>query len=164
MLTKLFLQYKKRYFEMYGNNSAPAPLRQTGKSAMRKVGVLIRELSDDEDEDGVESSTSHVAANDLCAPWRKDFDGYLNSKDQLGNMSIVEWWGVCISRLVMATILSWNCSGTLLGMMSGHLSHAICSQLWHRLFPVNAHSHLQGSLSLNAVIDSNQTLWRLYSF
>ena len=100
MLTKLFPQYKKHYFEMYGNNLAPAPLQRTGKSAMRKVGILIRELSDDEDEEGVESSTSPITANDLHTPWRKDFNGYLNSKDQLGDMTIVEWWGVCISHIL----------------------------------------------------------------
>jgi hypothetical protein len=76
---------------MYGNSSAPAPLRRTGKSAMRKVGVLIRELSDDEDEVSIEPGTSSI---DLSKPWRKDFNGYLNSKDQLGNMTIIEWWGV----------------------------------------------------------------------
>ena len=67
---------------------------------MRKVGILIRELSDDEDEEGVESSTSPVTANDLHTPWRKDFNGYLNLKDQLGDMTIVEWWGVCISHIL----------------------------------------------------------------
>jgi hypothetical protein len=92
------LQYKKRYFEIYGNDSAPAPLRRTGKSAMRKVGILIRELSDDEDENSDELGTSPI---DLRSPWHKDFNGYLNSKDQLGNMTIVEWWGVGISFLVM---------------------------------------------------------------
>lgn len=64
---------------------------------MRKVGILIRELSDDEDEDDVESSTTPIAPNDLHAPWHKDFNRYLNSKDQLGNMTIIEWWGVRIS-------------------------------------------------------------------
>lgn len=92
------MQYKKRYYEMYGNNSAPVPLRRTGKSATRKVGILIRELSDDEDEDGIEPSVAPTqAGNDLRTPWNKDFNGYLNSKDQLGNMTIVEWWGVRIS-------------------------------------------------------------------
>ena len=76
-----------------GNNSTRSPQQlQTGKSAMRKVGNLIRQLSDDEDDDDIDPST-HAPDE---APWRKDFHGYLNSKDQLGNMSIVEWWGVRI--------------------------------------------------------------------
>lgn len=59
---------------------------------MRKIGILIRELSDDEDED----EASSITPEDLSAPWRKDFNGYLNSKDQLGNITIIEWWGVRI--------------------------------------------------------------------
>lgn len=100
MFNKLFLQYKTRYLEMYSNSSTLAPPQQkTGKSATRKIGTLIRELSDDEDEDEVDTST--IAPNELRAPWCKDFNGYLNSKDQLGDMSIVEWWGVSISRIFL---------------------------------------------------------------
>ena len=58
---------------------------------MRKVGVLIQELSDDEDEVSIELGTSSI---DLSKLWCKDFNGYLNLKDQLGNMTIIEWWGV----------------------------------------------------------------------
>ncbi|KAF8240617.1 hypothetical protein L208DRAFT_1514732, partial [Tricholoma matsutake] len=39
------------YLGMYSNNSVPALARRKGKSAMRKVGILIHELSDDDDED-----------------------------------------------------------------------------------------------------------------
>jgi hypothetical protein len=63
---------------------------------MRKFGTLIRELSDDEDD--IDMSTT--SPDELHAPWRKDFNGYLNSKDQLGNMSIVEWWGVSIPHVL----------------------------------------------------------------
>ena len=49
---------------MYGNNPAPAQPRRTGKSAMRKVGVLLRELSDDEDE--LSRSTTPTPTGD---PW-----------------------------------------------------------------------------------------------
>ena len=77
---------------MYGNNPAPPPTK-TGNLTTRKVGILLRELSDDEDDDklsfiGDVSSSQHV-------PWHSDFHGYLNSRDQLGTMTIVEWWGVC---------------------------------------------------------------------
>ena len=81
---------------MYGNNSAPAPRRRTGKSATRKLGILIRELSDDEDDADSSPAASPIVPEDLRAPWQKDFNGYLNSKDQLGNMTIMEWWGVSI--------------------------------------------------------------------
>jgi hypothetical protein len=85
-----------RYLEMHGqpgDNSTRSPQQlRTGKSAMCKVGNLIRQLSDDEDDDDIDASTHALDE----APWCKDFHRYLNSKDQLGNMSIVEWWGVHI--------------------------------------------------------------------
>ena len=83
---------------MYGN-LAPAPRRRTGKSATRKLGILIRELSDDED-DADSSPASPIVPEDLRAPWQNDFNGYLNSKDQLGNMTITEWWSVSIARIL----------------------------------------------------------------
>jgi hypothetical protein len=89
------LQYKERYIEIYTNNSAPSQPRRTGKSAIRKVGILIRELSDDDDDD--DANDDPVEPSDSTAPWRDDFNGYLYSKDQLGDMTIVEWWGVHIS-------------------------------------------------------------------
>jgi hypothetical protein len=91
---------------MYANNSAPSQPRRTGKSAIRKVGILIRELSDDDDDDDandddpVEPGASS-SSSDSMAPWRNDFNGYLYSKDQLGDMTIVEWWGVCISHALL---------------------------------------------------------------
>jgi hypothetical protein len=57
---------------MYGN-SAPAPHQQTGKSATRKLGILIHELSDDKD-DTDSSLASPIIPEDLHAPWKKDFN------------------------------------------------------------------------------------------
>lgn len=76
---------------MYGNNPPPPPKKTKGLMT-RKVGVLLRELSEDEDEE--EIPVIGDASNGLHAPWRADFYGYLNSRDQLGEMSIIEWWGV----------------------------------------------------------------------
>lgn len=61
---------------------------------MRKVSISICELSDDDDEGSIELGASPI---DLHTPWVKDFNSYL--KDQLGNMTIIEWWGVCISLI-----------------------------------------------------------------
>ena len=47
----IMLQYKECYIEIYMNKSAPSQPWRTGKSAIRKVGILIRELSDDNDDD-----------------------------------------------------------------------------------------------------------------
>ena len=61
--------------------------------------MLICELSDDDESDKEYEESgdfSTAAVGDLAAPWCKDFNGYLQSKDQLGDLSIVEWWGVHI--------------------------------------------------------------------
>jgi len=76
---------------MYGNNPAP-PLKRTESLTTHKVGILLRELSEDEDKDKV--PVVGDAPSSLNVPWATDFHGYLNSKDHLGTMTIVEWWGV----------------------------------------------------------------------
>ena len=91
---------------MYGTNPAQLQLQQTGKLARCKVGILIRELSDDDDDYENDENSDNDGDNmilspssmqgDSAAPWHKDFDGYLYSKDRLGEMSIIEWWGVHI--------------------------------------------------------------------
>jgi hypothetical protein len=90
---------------MHGNNPTPSQPRRTGKSAIRKVGILIRELSSDDDEDCMESGANSTTG-DSTDPWRKDFNGYLNSKDQLGDMTIVEWWGVSLLQMFYMIMLS----------------------------------------------------------
>ncbi|KAF8222675.1 hypothetical protein L208DRAFT_1321119, partial [Tricholoma matsutake] len=99
--------YKQLYLGMYSNNSVPALARHKGKSAIRKVGILIHELSDDDNEDnnGVQSHTSPIMPSEPSAPWRKDFFEYLNSTDQLSNMTIVEWWGVRVPRIMFDLIV-----------------------------------------------------------
>jgi hypothetical protein len=82
---------------MYGNNSALAQLRQTGKSAMRKVGVLLCELSDDEDEPS--SSATPAPIGDSSEPWLPGFNDYWTLSDHLGDTSIVEWWSVSSFKL-----------------------------------------------------------------
>ena len=61
-------------------------------------------MSDDDDDDanGDDSEPGASSApGDSTAPWLRDFNGYLYSKDQLGDMMIVEWWGVCISHKLL---------------------------------------------------------------
>ena len=79
---------------MYGNNPAP-PLKKAVNLTTHKVGVLLRELSEDEDEDKDKISDVGDVSSSQHALWHSDFHGYLNSRDQLGRMSIVEWWGIC---------------------------------------------------------------------
>lgn len=89
-------QYKQRYLEMYGNNPAPTQPRQTGKSAMRKVGVLLRELSDDKDE-----TSPSATPTPMGDPWLPGFNNYWKSSDHLGDISIVEWWSVDLVKLLV---------------------------------------------------------------
>jgi hypothetical protein len=102
---------------------------------MCKVGILIRELSDDDDDsnDGIESCASPITPSEPSAPWHKDFFGYLNSTDQLGNMTIVELvGGMCLSYHASFDLLTYSLVQYYPVMTSGYLLHAICSQLWRR--------------------------------
>ena len=92
-------QYNEHYIEIYMNNLAPSQPWQTGKSTIHKVGILIRELSNDDDDDD-DANDDPVEPSDSMALWRDDFNSYLYSKDQLGDMTIVEWWGVRIPYMI----------------------------------------------------------------
>lgn len=89
---------------MYGNRPVPVQPRRTGKSALRRLGTLTREISDDEADEKVENS-SPAPTGDLGDRWRKDFNGYLGSTDELGEMTIVEWWGVCFLILYLSALV-----------------------------------------------------------
>jgi hypothetical protein len=76
---------------MTRGNPVSAPSQHcVGKLTTHKVGVLLRELSDDKEEELDDQASQANPSN----PWHDDFHGYLHSRDQLGTMSIVEWWGV----------------------------------------------------------------------
>ncbi|OJT04203.1 hypothetical protein TRAPUB_5111 [Trametes pubescens] len=94
--------YKKRYYELAAKVDGPtteqrasatsAALRWEQQRARRRV------LSDDEDSDA--DNDSHTSAATALGgrsqpdPWRQDFHGYLNSPDDLGGKTIVQWWGI----------------------------------------------------------------------
>jgi hypothetical protein len=81
---------------MYAGNPVPPPNR-TGSLTTHKVGILLHELSDDKDN---ADTTSGDAPTNMNDPWCDDFKGYLHSRDQLGPMTIVEWWGVRMSFIL----------------------------------------------------------------
>jgi len=62
--------------------------------ASHKLGKLLRVLSDDEDEMGVDTGVGSPMMTPSGEPWLEDFRGYLNSTDQLRRLMIVQWWGV----------------------------------------------------------------------
>lgn len=77
---------------MYRSTPAPA-LSHVGSLASItscKVRVLLCELSDDKDN----TDPSNHRLDVLTDPWCGDFNSYLHSRDELGTMKIVEWWGV----------------------------------------------------------------------
>ena len=85
---------------MYSNsNNTSSTSRYTGAS--RKLGNLLRELSDDSesDEDNLMDVDGNVGLSRTVPsgdsePWLESFYGYLKSTDQLGKLTIVQWWGV----------------------------------------------------------------------
>ena len=72
---------------MYGDKRAPL---HAATLTTQKVRVLLQELSDDENE------VVLTVGNETTDQWRDDFNSYLKPRDQLGVMSIIEWWGVCV--------------------------------------------------------------------
>jgi len=109
---------------MYGNNPAPPP-KKTGNLTMCKVGILLCKLSNDENNDkpsfiGDVSSSQHV-------PWHSNFHGYLNSRDQLRTMTIVEWWGVCTQN-------EYPMLGSQLGR--AHRPHKMTQQVPYQIHPL----------------------------
>ena len=69
-------------------------------AAYGKISQLLRELSDDNDDDMDNENIAMTSLHgDPQQPWLQEFHGYLNSKDQLtANMSIVQWWGLNAAR------------------------------------------------------------------
>jgi len=64
---------------------------------------LLGELSDGEEDTTPQhtpsalsrtSSTSILDTIDPSKPWLHDFHAYLNSRDNLGDMTVVQWWGI----------------------------------------------------------------------
>jgi hypothetical protein len=65
----------------------------------------MRELSDDEESD-ISTPVSSSDPAQVAQPWRKEYYGYLNSKDHLGGLSIVQWWGINAGRYPVWASLS----------------------------------------------------------
>lgn len=79
-------QYQARYFEL--NNADTTP--QVKKREGQKIKKLLRELSDDE----MDIDSPPLMPTDPQKPWLPGFHLYLNTRDELGDMTIVQWWGV----------------------------------------------------------------------
>jgi len=81
-------QFKERYEVMYGSGPKPTVKRNKNTGVMS----LLRELSDDEDED---STMTPSSSGDSDKPWWREFRGYLDTIHEVPEgMTSVKWWGV----------------------------------------------------------------------
>ncbi len=118
----------------------------TGKSAHRKVGRLLREVSDDEGSDVESVSGDRGPPNDPNKPWLPGFNAYMKNKDRLGGSTVIEWWGVSLLRLsyLLVPLISFQCSSILAALMFGQPLHGITSLSWLRRSQVNVLSQRLG--------------------
>lgn len=69
--------------------------RRRKNTAAAKLAVLLRELSDDEAEDGNDELPSDSLEIVGSKPWLPEFQLYLATMDIIPDgMSLVKWWGV----------------------------------------------------------------------
>ena len=67
-------------------NTTPVPIKS-------KLGKLLRELSDDEDDNHAGSGS--VTTEDPERPWLRDFRIYLDTVEHIPDgWSTITWWGV----------------------------------------------------------------------
>ena len=79
---------------MYGNGEQPsqsAARRIT--TGNEKLQALLSELSDNEEVD-LSPGPSQENACDPLKPWLQGFHQYLNTRENLGELSVVQWWGI----------------------------------------------------------------------
>lgn len=158
LLLTCFLQYKECYLEMHGDDaeksSASTELHTSTENC--RLDVLLNELSDG-DEDALDapyqdsptlSRTSLACLFDSVDPlklWLHDFHAYLNLKDCLGGISIIQWWGInsprypvwaslaCDFLSVMATSVSskraFSSAGITISKRRNHLKPDIVEAL-----------------------------------
>ncbi|OJA08859.1 hypothetical protein AZE42_01727, partial [Rhizopogon vesiculosus] len=110
--------YKERYLEIHGDGADKtlADLRvRTASTGNLKLDALLGELSDGEEDVTPQhtpsalsrtSSTSLLDTVDPLKSWLHDFHAYLNSKDHLGDMTVVQWWGINSPRYPVCASLA----------------------------------------------------------
>ena len=124
---------------MYGNGKQPlqsAARRIT--TGNEKLQALLGELSDNEEMD-LSPGPSQENTRDPLKPWLQGFHQYLNTHENLGELSVVQWWGInslrypvwgsiaCNSLSIMATSISCKRAFSSAGIT--------ISKRWNRLKP-----------------------------
>ncbi|KAJ3562023.1 hypothetical protein NP233_g9835 [Leucocoprinus birnbaumii] len=84
---------KYRHQQMFGDK--PQPLK--AQSSHGHIGRLLEELSSSDEEDDSQS-LAPVPAADSSAPWKMEFNCYLDSPTNIGDMPLVRWWGLNTDR------------------------------------------------------------------
>lgn len=87
---------------MYANPAeAPQPSSRARHITTRnpKLQALFSKLVDDESDisDDVDMSASNNTSaqwDDPSRPWLSSFHEYLHRQDNLGNLSLIQWWGI----------------------------------------------------------------------
>lgn len=123
-------KYKEHHLEMYRdstNRTLMSADLQTASTGNHKLDVLLDELFDGEEEETVQhapSALSHTSSMfildsvDPSKPWLCDFYTYLNSKDHLGEMTIVQWWGINLPRYPVWALLACNFLSIMASLVS----------------------------------------------
>jgi hypothetical protein len=85
-----------------------------------KLNNLLRELSDDDDNDGADTAHPSVL-EDPKRPWLKDFQAYLDTTEYVPDgWTTTVWWGVSDSeRDISAIRLTSLQSSMLIAIQSG---------------------------------------------
>ena len=112
------------------------------------MNELIRELSDDDaNSDDDVSDAPEPTDVDLDKPWFKEFRQYLKvPKEELGNLSIVQWWGVStiFLQLIPPYILALRSMPR--DILYGHLLHVITWRLLYYFIQFVSHASRQGPI------------------
>ena len=129
----------------------PAPTRKGKKG--KGLNVLLRELSDD-DDDGTMADVGLDLPADPQRPWLSDYHGYIDVPEQVPEgWSAIQWWGVSISVSTSGQKnLEFHSTIHNAFIQPGAPLHGITWQLCHHQYQVNACSRRAGSQSQNVVI------------
>ncbi|KAJ3804312.1 hypothetical protein F5876DRAFT_70738 [Lentinula aff. lateritia] len=93
---------------MYGSTNTFPYTSKKAAPVPGKCSMLMRELSDDEDDASASVSTSNGS------PWMDEFSKYYDAKDIVPEgMSIVQWWGMNAQHLPIWASLARDCQGDI---------------------------------------------------
>ncbi|KAF8545652.1 hypothetical protein OG21DRAFT_165877 [Imleria badia] len=91
--------YKERYNTLYGNNAHSSQATGNGQKVTshgRKLNTLVQLSSDEDSDTEVSPRRTDVGRQwrDPAKPWLQGFHEYLQTHENMGDLSIVQWWGI----------------------------------------------------------------------